>query len=365
MDYLVYVAHDAENLQFFLWLRDYTKRFDALPQSEKSRSKPWDFEDYIPDLTTSPNRTLDKSDAIIRELPAAHSLNNDKSQPPSPPLVPPKDESGFSRKVAAQPFRAEVDLITSHYLLQSSPRELNLSYKARTALLQALSETTHPSAFSQIQTLITVTLRNQSHPNFVRWTLCNGNKPRVLFLRTFAIFWLFVAVILAIVLTLSRQPRWIRIVVAPVLWFGAVNLIAASKGLCVLLHRLHTREIRPWEIIPETPGTTGSSVFLGSPSAMSSHTASVHHDVEGMENINSTSRLSPFGPANAYVHEPWLRRWQRTTFMQKMRLRKVWVREEGLRLMQNKIVIQAELWSLLITIVLVTSLVALPSGDYF
>jgi hypothetical protein len=38
MDYLVYVAFDAENLQFFLWYRDYMKRFNALPEDVKALS---------------------------------------------------------------------------------------------------------------------------------------------------------------------------------------------------------------------------------------------------------------------------------------------------------------------------------------
>lgn len=41
MDYLVYVSHDAENLQFYLWLQDYTKRFYAAPRSEQVLSPPW------------------------------------------------------------------------------------------------------------------------------------------------------------------------------------------------------------------------------------------------------------------------------------------------------------------------------------
>lgn len=41
MDYLVYVAHDAENLQFYLWLEDYKKRFDALSEREKALSPEW------------------------------------------------------------------------------------------------------------------------------------------------------------------------------------------------------------------------------------------------------------------------------------------------------------------------------------
>lgn len=41
MDYLIYIAHDAENLQFYLWLQDYTARFEALPEDEKALSPEW------------------------------------------------------------------------------------------------------------------------------------------------------------------------------------------------------------------------------------------------------------------------------------------------------------------------------------
>lgn len=41
MDYLVYVSHDAENLQFYLWLLDYTKRYEKLKNTEKALSPEW------------------------------------------------------------------------------------------------------------------------------------------------------------------------------------------------------------------------------------------------------------------------------------------------------------------------------------
>jgi hypothetical protein len=41
MDYLVYIEHNAENLQFFLWFRDYERRFDALPEKEKALASEW------------------------------------------------------------------------------------------------------------------------------------------------------------------------------------------------------------------------------------------------------------------------------------------------------------------------------------
>ena len=41
MGYLLYVAHDAENLQFYIWLQEYTKRFDKSPSAEQALSPPW------------------------------------------------------------------------------------------------------------------------------------------------------------------------------------------------------------------------------------------------------------------------------------------------------------------------------------
>jgi hypothetical protein len=40
MDYLVYVTYDAENLQFFMWYRDYVKRFNELSETAQSLSPP-------------------------------------------------------------------------------------------------------------------------------------------------------------------------------------------------------------------------------------------------------------------------------------------------------------------------------------
>jgi len=41
MNYLKYIEHAPENLQFFLWLRQYTEKFEALPASERALSPAW------------------------------------------------------------------------------------------------------------------------------------------------------------------------------------------------------------------------------------------------------------------------------------------------------------------------------------
>lgn len=56
MDYLIYIEHNAENLQFFLWYSDYVQRWSRLPRRQKSASPPWttDCEDEAERLRTCP-----------------------------------------------------------------------------------------------------------------------------------------------------------------------------------------------------------------------------------------------------------------------------------------------------------------------
>ena len=41
LDYLTYVSHDAENLQFYLWMVDYFQRFRKVAKSERALSPRW------------------------------------------------------------------------------------------------------------------------------------------------------------------------------------------------------------------------------------------------------------------------------------------------------------------------------------
>lgn len=44
MNYLVYIEHAAENLQFFLWYQNYTKRFSEQPANERALAPVWSAE---------------------------------------------------------------------------------------------------------------------------------------------------------------------------------------------------------------------------------------------------------------------------------------------------------------------------------
>lgn len=56
MNYLLYIEHSAENLQFFLWFRGYCARFDKLPASEKALAPEWTQAQIDAEATSNSNQ---------------------------------------------------------------------------------------------------------------------------------------------------------------------------------------------------------------------------------------------------------------------------------------------------------------------
>ena len=370
MDYLVYVTHDAENLQFYLWMVDYFRRFAKAPKEETILSPKWTFDEKPPSLngTNPPQKIPDKTVTFtgVEEMDFRNSEDISNTSTvgdhqsyhqqigTSVRTLEPSDVDAESSDVSkresfvVQPFRDEINRIVAHYIIPGSPRELNLSHRDRATL----QNTTHPSAFSVVKNMLDLTLRNRAHPNFIRWSICNGNMPRTFFLRGFAIMNIAIGFIIAILCTLSSLSRWFRIIAAAEWWFGITNLIAAYQGLCVLLHRRHTRNIRPWEINKMPPNDIEASSHGG--------------DLEYSE---TTSRwpvkMEVFGPANNYLKESWVEKDHRKSVWSKIKDKKVRVEERGLRILQNRIVWHAEACALVITIPLTAAFVALPKGNFY
>ncbi len=138
--------------------------------------------------------------------------------------------------VTVQPFRSEINRVIATYLAKSAPRELNVSSRDRTAVLRALANTTHPSAFRLISASVECSLRRQAHPNFIRWTICNGNRPRVLFARGLGVGTIMVGFVIATLLTISGAGRGWRALAALGWFIGVATLVAAWKGMCVVCY---------------------------------------------------------------------------------------------------------------------------------
>lgn len=365
MDYLVYVTHDAENLQFYLWMVDYFRRYSNAPKAETDMSPKWNFDETPPTSACLSEKVCGEMNRNDSDDISDASTLGDRQPYQQQREYPWKssDSSDSSKRSShvAQPFRGEINRIVKHYIHPGSPRELSLSHQNRTDLLNALQYTTHPSAFSNVKILLDMNLRYRAHPNFIRWSICNNNPPWTFCLVGFAIMNITIGFVIAISLALSSHSRWLRLVAAAEWWFGITNLLAASQGLCILLHRLSIRSIRPWEI----------EIHRHGPGHLSDDDMEASVRGGNIKYSDTQSRwpmkMEVFGPSNNYLKEGWIEKYQREPMWRKAFVfaRNVRIQDRGLKVMQNKIIWYAEAWALLITVALSAGFVALPKGNLY
>lgn len=377
LNYLTYVTHDAESLQFYLWMVDYFQRFRNAPKAEKALSPKWK-PDQAPisntnnAVTDKALATLDARDVDLHSEDISNGSTWDGTRSEFTDdytntinslkfsVSPVKPSAGrnamqWQTSPPSQPFRAEINRIVTHYIAPGSPRQLSLSHNDRATVLRALEHTTHPSALTLVKRMLDSTLRNQSHPNFVRWSICNGNRQWTWGLRIFAVANILIGFAIAIALTLSKYSRWWRIFAALEWWFGITNIIAASQGLCVLLHRMHTRQYHAWETKDYT-NEDDEAMLKGL-------------DISYLNYEDTKSKLpvkmEVFGPANNYSGEPWVDHYHRKNWFRKLFEKRVGVQEAGLKAIQNRMIRQAEAWALILTIPLTIAFVAIPKGNFY
>ncbi|KAK0717138.1 hypothetical protein B0T26DRAFT_740669 [Lasiosphaeria miniovina] len=380
MNYLVYIERSAENLQFYLWFRTYVTRFKLAKTMDISLAMEWTQAMEDEAIARIQKEHAEKARKAPKAGTAAEifagsdfvkgsetpSVANTEIANPfgTPPATPSEfnqpfdysnsseDDSyrmkankafasaGVKAPFTIQPFRKEVDRVVATYIMDGAPRQLNLSDRERKAVLHALAFTTHPSAFSIVIQATELTLRRQAHPNFIRWSICNGNPARVSFARGLGASLILAGFAAAVVLTLSGAARGYR-ALASVGWvLGISTLIAAWKGMCVVLHGMHHRHVRPWEL------------FI--------------HELEDAESDRIKKHsFDSFGSANSYEEQPWVIRYQRRNIVRKVFDREVHIREPALRQIQDVIFLQSVLCAVVLSAVLTVIFVLVPGADMF
>ena len=164
------------------------------------------------------------------------------------------------------------------------------------------------------------------------------------------------AVILSLLLVLSHASRWWRFLVFPLFFVGFDIGVAAYKGLCVIIHTNHHRALRPWEqFSEELPHTS----FDGSPEE------EANLSTDNMFSMTSPSRIcvDTFGKSNSYSHELWVENYKQKPLFKKIFTKSVFVQEQAMRLLQDRIVKQSHAWALIISVVLTALVVALPQAN--
>lgn len=387
-----YIEHDAENLQFYLWCRSYTERFRRLPESEKALSPEWalakteadvnaihhqlpkmnpaimaalagtDFE-KTPRINVqedpfggdwnsmrSPSGNKDEKGVIVTTV--VHSPRLDKSMTEKAKEA--FDDAGIQwAPFTAQPFRQEVTRIVAAYLAEGSPRQLNLSDRERMAVLHALQNTTHPSAFHAAMSSSEWAVRRQAHPNFIRWSIGNCGKLRNNLAVTLGVFATVASVVAMIIITLSSAHRGWRAVPLIPLFVGISAIYAADKGMCVILHGMHHRQIMPWELFQD-------------------HEEDVLGEAREMDDLpaddKSTSAKSGSDESigrNSYEDEPWVAKYGQRGLLRRMFECEAWIQEPAMRRIQDAIFLQSLLIAAAAGGATTAVFCAVPAGNFF
>lgn len=124
---------------------------------------------------------------------------------------------------------------------------------------------------------------------------------------------------------------------------GVSTQCAALKGMCVVLHGMHHRHVRPWELF-------------------------VDEEVElrdEKEDGAFKESFESFGSSNSYEDQPWVVKYQKRNLVRKVFDREVWIQEPALRSIQDTIFVQALLVAAVAAGSLTAVFVCVPGGKFY
>ena len=110
--------------------------------------------------------------------------------------------------------------------------------------------------------------------------------------------------------------------------------------MCVVLHGLHHRHLRPWELFADDDESLQS--------------------IE-MEKMSFDTCVS----YQSYEDQPWVAKYEKRNILRKILDREVWIQEPALRQIQDTIFLQAMAGALLLSAILVGIFVAIPQEHMF
>ncbi|KAK8039286.1 regulator of g protein signaling superfamily protein [Apiospora rasikravindrae] len=391
MDYLMYVEYDAECLQFFLWYCDYVKRWSLLPQEQKDSSPTWDPNKVITRPGTarpranSSNESADRMNHILEILEKSPRHDGNSIASPSSatstknfswPKSTFSDEYQITkaqregRPFSVQPFRDEMTRIVRHYISTSGPRQLNLTHADRIACIQAVEQTTHPSALLPALIAAETLLKGQCHPNFIKWSISNSSQPRVVFARWLAAVCILLGLGSNAALILSILSRFLRLLPSIFLFMGFIFLFASRHGVCVILHWNYKRNLRPWEQFADEDFTSPSGGDGDEPlvdtrddekrPSSSSSSFSPATRTASIDPLRKPS-LQSLGSANSmFDSEPWVEKYHEKSTWRKIFDVSITIQNQHVRAMQDRIVRRAMLWSGFLSLALTAGAVSAP-----
>ncbi|CZS94458.1 hypothetical protein WAI453_008062 [Rhynchosporium graminicola] len=299
--YLKYIEHSSENLEFYIWFKNFEAgRLTAFPElpraltpvdvngsgtsSQTSLAKPGNYDNFKAEKSQS-TKAQDNFEFEDSEIYAriASFIS------PGGACGPKGCDNGRLSPLYKRPFsvverivteaeaktsteiddmrRAELETIRTLFLLPGSPKELNLPAPMRRKVLDAIATSTDPKHFAPVAEHCYLLLKSCSHRNFIRLGVSNGTFETICMATGLGIV-LTVSGFLAMLLLAFASPsfrhcsRWRGLGVWPMWSVGIGLILSGLRGSCFFLLLFSRRQPLPWERFEDDPIVTKKSRFI-------------------------------------------------------------------------------------------------------
>lgn len=163
--------------------------------------------------------------------------------------------------------RAELDTIRTVFLLPGSSKELNIPAPMRRKVLDAIAASTDAKHLEPVAEHCYLLLKSCSHRNFIRLGVSNGTFETICMATGLGIV-LTVGGFLAMLLLAFASPsfrhcsRWRGLGVWPMWSVGVGLILSGIRGSCFFLLLFSRRQPLPWERFEDDPMVTKQSRFV-------------------------------------------------------------------------------------------------------
>jgi hypothetical protein len=150
------------------------------------------------------------------------------------------------------PRRRELDAIKSLFLVPSAPKELNIPSSMRKKVLAAIENSTDASHLEPIAEHCHILLKSCSHRNFIRLGVSNGTFETICMATGLGIVLTVMGFLTMLILAFAspsfrHSSRWRGLGVWPMWSVGGGLILSGLRGSCFFLLLFSRRQPLPWE----------------------------------------------------------------------------------------------------------------------
>lgn len=156
--------------------------------------------------------------------------------------------------------REELQNVAGFFLTPGAPRELNLPSNMRKEVLAGIAKSDSPASLAPVADHVYYLLRNCSHRNFIRLGVKNGTFETLCMVTIVGVLFTALGLLTMLLIafaspSIHHSTRWRGLAAAPFWVVGFSFLFAGWRGSCFLLLLFSRRQELPWERVDETSST--------------------------------------------------------------------------------------------------------------